>query len=150
MAILILGLCFFNACIVHLRFLTVTNCEICNYINFSAIGNAQFIVTVVSSPLGDGSNRFPVSSALNLTCVITPAPATNAMVMYQWIENCDAIPPCFVVGKTTATVGTARLKAEDSGSYQCRPTINGVSIFSNNELTVRVTGKANICAYNIM
>ena len=136
-----------HACIVHLRFLTVTNCEICNYINFSAIGNAQFIATVVSSPLGDGSNRFPVSSALNLTCVITPAPAIDAMVTYQWIENCDAIPPCFVVGQTTATVGTARLKAEDSGSYQCRPTINGVSIFSNNELTVRVTGKVNICAY---
>ena len=135
----------------HLRFLTVTNCEICNYINFSSIGNAQFnaqfTATVVSSPSGDGSNGFPVSSALNLTCVISPAPASDAMVMYQWIENCDAIPPCFVVGQTTATVGTARLKAEDSGSYQCRPIINGVSIFSINEFTVRVTGKANVYTY---
>ena len=101
----------------------------------------------MSSPLGDGSNGFPVSSALNLTCVITPAPASDATVIYQWIENCDAIPSCFVVGQTTATVTTARLKAEDSGSYQCRPTINGVSIFSINEFTVRVTGKINVYTY---
>ena len=104
---------------------------------------------MVSSPSGDGSNGFPVSSALNLTCVISPAPASDATVMYQWIENCDAIPPCFVVGQTTGTVGTAGLKAEDSGSYQCRPTIDGVSKFSMNEFTVRVTGKANVYTYYV-
>lgn len=120
---------------------------IASYINCSAIGNARFTATVVSSPSGDGSNGFPVSSALNLTCVISPAPASDATVTYQWIENCDAIPSCFVVGQTTATVSTAGLKAEDSGSYQCRPTINGASIFSMNEFTVRVTGKANVYTY---
>ena len=106
-----------------------------------AIGNAQYTATVVSSPSGDGSNGFPVSSALSLTCMITPPPAQDATVTYEWIENCDAIPPCFVNGQTTATVSTSRLKAEDSGSYQCRPIVNGVSIFSTNEFTVRVTGK---------
>ena len=108
---------------------------------FPAIGNAQYTATVVSNPSGDGSNGFPVSSALSLTCMITPPPARDATVMYEWIENCNAIPRCFVNGQTTETVSTSRLKAEDSGSYQCRPTIDGVSIFSTNELTVRVTGK---------
>lgn len=98
---------------------------------------------VVSSPTGDGSNGFPISTALNLTCVITPTPSSSDAVTYLWIENCDAVQKCFVDGQTTATVSTSRLKAEDSGLYQCRPTINGVVTFSN-EFTVRVTGKDKI------
>ena len=94
----------------------------------------------MGSPPGDGSNGFSVSSALNLTCMITPTPSGDAVITYEWIENCDTVRPCFVSGQTTATVGTSRLKAEDSGSYQCRPTINSVPMFSN-EFTVRVTGK---------
>ena len=97
----------------------------------------------MSNPPGDGSNGFPISSALNLTCMITPTPADDATITYEWIENCDAIPQCFVTGQTTATVSTSRLKAEDSGSYQCQATINNVAIFSD-ELIVRVTGKVKI------
>jgi len=107
------------------------------------IGDAQFTATVVSSPLGDGSNGFPVSSALNLTCIITPTPSSSATVTYEWRENCEAISQCFVDGQTTEIVGTDRLKAQDSGTYQCQPTIDGVAIFSN-EFTVRVTGKFQI------
>lgn len=118
----------------------------CQFVH-AAIGNAQFTVTVVSSPLGDGSNGFPVSSALNLTCMIMPTPSSTAT--YEWMENCNAIPKCFPTGQTTKTVGTSRLKAEDSGSYRCLATINGVSVLSINELIVRVTGKAQIMyAYN--
>lgn len=109
-----------------------------------AICSAQFTATVVSSPLGDGSDGFPVSSALNLSCVIMPTPTSDDTVEYAWIENCDAIPQCFVDGQTTVTVSTSRLRAEDSGSYQCQPTINGMVITSN-EFTVRITGKYSYC-----
>ena len=110
-------------------------------------GNAQVTITVESSPMADGSNGFPVSSPLNLTCTITPTPSSDAVITYEWIENCDAIIPCFVSGQTTATVGTSRLEAEDSGSYQCRPTINSVPMFSN-EFMLRVTGKIKCIVSN--
>lgn len=112
-----------------------------------ATGNAQFTATVVSSPPGSGSNGYPISSALNLTCVIMPEPSSSDRVTHEWIANCDAIPPCFAAGEIEPTVSTNRLKAEDSGTYQCRPTINGVMIFSN-EFTIRVTGKPRAKYYS--
>ena len=96
---------------------------------------------MVSSPAGDGSNGFQISAPLHLTCVITPTPGDGASVSYEWVATCSGIPPCFGSGAlTTATIGTNRLQPEDSGTYRCRPVVNGIMITSA-PFTVRVTGE---------
>jgi len=76
--------------------------------------------------------------------MITPTPGENIPVTYEWIETCNSdggSPPCFGSGGlTTATIGTRRLQAADSGTYQCRPVVDGVMVFSS-PFTVRVIGK---------
>ena len=111
------------------------------------LGQAQTTARVVSSQTGDGSNGFLISTALNLTCVITPTPGENIPVTYEWVETCNSdggSPPCFGSGGlTTATIGTSRLQAADSGTYQCRPVVDGLMVFST-PFIVRVIGKSLI------
>jgi len=115
------------------------------FINFCSYiccpGRAQStIATVVSSPAADGSSDFQVSSALNLTCVITPTPGDGVAVSYEWVADCEN-SICFGNnGQTTATIGTRRLGAADSGTYECRPVVDGVMVFSA-QFTVRVIGE---------